>query len=1184
MYLKKLEMKGFKSFADKTNIDFNSGISCVVGPNGSGKSNITDAVRWVLGEQKVKSLRGSKMEDIIFSGTKDRKKLGFAEVSLLFDNSENFFEIDFNEVKVTRRVFRSGDSEYLINNTLCRLKDIKEIFVDTGLGTDGYSIIGQGKIDSILSTNKDERRQIFEEAAGIVKYKNRKKESERKLENTDLNLLRVDDILSELKERLDPLKEESEKAKVYLELSKELKDVEVNVFLSNIDKINEKLNSIKNDEIDYGYKTDVDSKQLLELKKIERTLLKEIDELTLAISASKENHFEILNNVKELEGEESLYNEKISNLNKNLTRIENEIIVLEKEKNEFSNNIKSLNLNKDKISSESTEIENDFNVLSEKYEKKNNKIKEIEVGNEKIKTYAIDLLNQIERKKSETISNERIISTFIGSVNDIKEKLSIKMNRLSQNEEEIILIEKNINNLKKKFNDNSFRKTNLDSENRALIAQIGEKELVLNNAHNRITEITTEKKILVQMEKEHEGFDYSVKTAMKFIDNKKGFYGVVASLIELPKKYEKAIEITLGKSLQNIVCESASSAHTVIDYLKKEKKGRVTFLPIQSIKKYSKLRIDNSLLKVDGYIGVASELVNYDEKFNSVFSYLLGKTVIVRDYKVATLISKNFNTNFRIVTLDGEIINQSGSITGGSYKTKISNILSRKRKIKELELELDSIEKIFLKNKSEIELLKKNKFKLEEKIKLIFEELEELKINSINKNNEFENLKKDIYEMKKQIENNNKEIISLNREIESILDKNDKLDEEMNNLALEKNQLDAKLSSFLSDGSIIVSELNKLEEEITEKKIVIATYKEKIDNFILEIDRNKSEYIKTENLVKIKFEEINLAKLEKNASLAKLDEIMIKLAKLFKDKVNASELAEINKNEVATLKVKYSEIQNKILKISNSIENIQKEIHHLELIKIKNETEKENITANLWEKYEMNIESANKFRSNLEIKYPLKVMNKLRKDIKNIGEVNVSSIEEYDDVSERYNFLYDQHKDLVTARKSLIEVIGGLEAKMIEKFKEALEQIDSHFDSIFKELFNGGHSKLIIEDMDDILSSNIEIVAQPPGKKLQSLNLLSGGEKALTAIALLFSILKIKPSPFCILDEIEAALDDVNVYRFANFLNHYTDKSQFIVITHRKGTMEVADSLYGVTMEEFGVSKIVSVKLSDVEK
>lgn len=1183
MYLKRLEMKGFKSFADKTEIDFESGVSCIVGPNGSGKSNITDAVKWVLGEQKVKSLRGSKMEDVIFNGTKHRKQLGLAEVSLIFDNTESFFPIDFQEVKVTRRVFRSGDSEYLINNSTCRLKELKELFMDTGLGTEGYSIIGQGKIDSILSTNKEERRQIFEEAAGIVKYKGRKKEAERKLETTKLNLLRVEDIFGELNDRIGPLKIESEKAKKYIEYSDELKTVEINVFLNNADRIDAKL--LKENEAEALLNTQIEekSKNLFELKSEQRDRNAKFETLNEIINTSKEMYFNAINRIKSLEGEESLLKEKLSNFNESMTRLETEITVSEKTIKAHEDDLSVVSHDRNQLKETMQSITKDIESIEKEYEEKAKSLSEQESLNDGLKAEIIDNLNQVEKHKSEIASLNMIIESFLSRIEEIDNSLDEVNNFIDQSSETMErfrtdLIKKELG-LEELINE----RDSIAHEYKNIMIDKNQIKVTINNLSSESVKLSTEKKMLEDMEKSHEGFDYSVKSAMKYVDSESlsGFYGAVASLMKLPPELETAIDISLGKSMQNIVCDSSKLAHRVINYLKKESKGRATFLPLDSVKNFGKPRIDNSLYKEDGFLGVASTLIDYDKKFTTIFEYLLGRTIIVKNYDAAIKISKNYDTRCKIVTLEGEVINTSGAITGGSFKAKISNILSRKRKIEETTKKLFEISNL---------IEEKNKVSQSYEIKLseietrgsqVADLIEENKQSVFRVKSDLSVLENEMKSKRETLEKNKSDKLRLNEEVNTSNLEIENTNEKIDKLVLRRDEIEAKLSVHSSDINSLVQSTEALKRSLTDKQIEEASIKEKLDSSEKEITRIESSIRSIEGEIKIKFGQLDDIKLLKDDALSDMDKVITELAEVFKSKDILTKESDEQKIELDELKTSLDKMLADIYTASSELDKLKEGFMAIEIKKAKLDTEKENIVTNLWEKYEMNISDAIVFRSDAHIENPTKVMNKLKKDIRALGDVSIHTIEEYEEVKEKYEFLKEQHDDLLKAAKSLQKVINGLEETMIAKFKETMEEVNRNFNEIFVDLFNGGTANLIPENEDEILDCNIEIIAQPPGKKLQNLNLLSGGEKALTAIALLFSILRIKPSPFCILDEIEAALDDVNVHRFAEFISNFTDKSQFVVITHRKGTMEVADSLYGVTMEEFGVSKLVSVKLEE---
>lgn len=1176
-------MKGFKSFADKTEIDFESGVSCIVGPNGSGKSNITDAVRWVLGEQKVKSLRGSKMEDVIFNGTKHRKQLGLAEVSLIFDNTESFFPIDFQEVKVTRRVFRSGDSEYLINNSTCRLKELKELFMDTGLGTEGYSIIGQGKIDSILSTNKEERRQIFEEAAGIVKYKGRKKEAERKLETTKLNLLRVEDIFGELNDRIGPLKIESEKAKKYIEYSEELKTVEINVFLNNADRIDEKLTKENNSETLLNTQIEEKSKVLFELKSTQRESNAKFETLNEIINTSKEMYFNAINRIKSLEGEESVLKEKLSNFNESMTRLETEITGNEKTIKAHNDDLTVVMHDRSELKSKIESINKDIESISNEYDQKAKSLSEHESLNEGLKSEIIDNLNQVEKHKSEIASLNMIIDSFVSRIEEIDLSLKEINEFINSSTRTMENLKFDLDNKDNALSELIEERDTIAIEYKNIMVEKNEAKLLINNLASESVKLSTEKKMLEDMEKSHEGFDYSVKSAMKYVESESlnGFHGAVASLMQLPAELETAIDISLGKSMQNIVCDSSKLAHRVINYLKKESKGRATFLPLDSVKTFGKPRLDNALVKENGYLGIASNLIKYDDKFKTIFEYLLGRTIIVKDYDAAIKISKAYDTRCKIVTLEGEVINTSGAITGGSFKAKISNILSRKRKIEDTGKKLLELADEIESKNAELLLFEKKLSEIESRGTVVADEIEDNKQLVYKVKSELSVLENEMKSKTSSHEKNHSDKSRLTEELEKsnieIVNTNEKIEK----LVLRRAEIESKLSLHSTDINELVNVTEALKRDLTAKQIEEASVKEKLDSSEKEITRMESSIRTIEGDIKVKFSQLDDIKTLKDDALNDMDKVMTDLAEVFKSKDILTKESDEQKIELEELKTSLDKMLADIYNESSELDKLKEGFMAIEIRKAKLDTEKENIVTNLWEKYEMNISDAIVFRSDAHVENPSKVMNKLKKDIRALGDVSIHTIEEYEEVKEKYEFLKEQHDDLLKAAKSLQKVINGLEETMIAKFKETMEEVNKNFNDIFVDLFNGGTANLVPENDEELLDCNIEIIAQPPGKKLQNLNLLSGGEKALTAIALLFSILRIKPSPFCILDEIEAALDDVNVHRFAEFISNFTDKSQFVVITHRKGTMEVADSLYGVTMEEFGVSKLVSVKLEE---
>ncbi|MCG8541012.1 MAG: chromosome segregation protein SMC [Clostridia bacterium] len=1187
MYLKKLEAHGFKSFADKIEIDFKNGITGIVGPNGSGKSNVIDSVRWVLGEQSPKTLRGSRMEDIIFNGTSHRKPLGMAEVSLTFNNSQGFLPIDYSEVTITRRLYRSGESEYLINKVPCRLKDIRELLMDTGIGIDGYSLIGQGQIDSILSNKPDDRRQIFEEAAGIVKFKSRKIEAERKLDNTNQNLIRIEDILGELESRVEPLKKQSEKAKAFLELSEELKDLEINMFLRDIDDVKRKL---KAEEEQFNIVETQHSNYLVKREGLGNNQLEcqnKIESLQNDIQDMKENYFEIINTTKKLEGDKVLYEEKIQNIENNISRIKGEI-------DSISIQDKDINIQLSSLLTESDELEN---LLSENNElllnenkKSQDMIRFITTHQEKSEDYkskVIEVLNSISSSKSEINSINAIKKNIVNRIQKIEDERHNLLDSERENLENLRLIEDEIDKIKNSLKEKTLEKEDLIAENNKYNNEYQTLLKTYESERNNLRDLQSERRLLEAMDKSYEGFSASVRKTLQLCQDQrgigKGVHGVVAELMSIPKEYEIAMEVALGYSMQNIVCNAEDDAKAIIKYLKENNLGRVTFLPLSNV--HSRQRDQEINFKVKdfkGYIGVASNLISCSKQYNSLFHYLLGKTLIVDNIDSALKISKLVR-KFKIVTLEGDVINPGGTITGGSYKSKISNVFSRKRKLVELGSKVSKLNNLVNQYGHDLKEYKNNLEDINEKLKINSSAAENIRLMLIRKENILSNIKNQGHSLNLSMETLKKELEELKGELS-----------DMEETVVKKQSLISSLKSEsieaeknIKDIEVLIEEKqresNSLNEYITSIKVNLASEKEKRDNVLKEISRIKSTInVWKDNKIN-KENELSKLEAEKESYMENLDSIIIS----------------INDNEILSKQIDYNvkkfdeekniwneknkDLIEKIEVIDTALNDLKESLHKIEVRRTRLELQYDNYIKKIWEKYELSYMDSLNYKKDIgDFNDASKRISHLNREIKKLGEVSLASIKEYEEVSERYSFLKSQKEDLIKAKESLKQVILELENTMKKQFIKSFHEINENFSVIFKELFSGGKAKLELEEDGNVLEGKIEIIAQPPGKKLQNLSLLSGGERALTAIALLFSILRTKPTPFCILDEIEAALDDVNIFRFADFLKEFTKNSQFIIITHRKGTMEIIDYLYGITMQEYGVSKVVSVKLSDV--
>ena len=1182
MYLKSLQLQGFKSFADKTTLQFMPGITAVIGPNGSGKSNISDAIRWVLGEQSMKSLRGSKSEDIIFAGTENRKSLGYAEASITIDNSDGKLPIEYAEVIVTRRIYRNGESGYYINKTPCRLKDVLELFMDTGIGKDGYSIIGQGKIDEILSNKSEDRRHIFEEAAGIVKYRIRKAESEKKLEQTKLNLLRINDILSEIESNIEPLKAQSEKAKKFLDLREELKNIEIGLFLHNIETYKEKLAEIiKDNEIFQNQKTDEELK-LQQMQENKNNLKQELDNLIEQTEQMQNIGLESSKKQEKLNSDINIANERIANNKENYDRYEKEIEeittkIKELQEEKIQKQEKKTNLysNKEKFQQELEKKEQELEELTSKLTKKETEIEEkkltVEQNTDKkyqitteINTQQINYENLEKREK--TVKEE--ISTTISELDSsrlTKEQISNTIYEIETKKNEIM---------------NQLEENNRKQQEITKKIKQYENEINKLSSENRIKDSRC--KFLIETEKEKEGYNKSVKSLLLACDKntnlKNGVNGVLAELITVDKEYETAIEMCLGASLQNVVTDTENDAKKLIEYLRQNNLGRASFLPVSAVKGK---KIDRLITNgISGVIGIASDLVKYNKKYEQIVLNLLGRTIIVDNMDTAIQLAKQNNYSYKIVTLKGDVINPSGAITGGSIAQKTVNILGRKREIEILTKEIRDInnkieqltkekEEFITETENILEILNNQENNLQETVIVYATSKEKLRI-----------IEENISKLEIKLDRLKEEDVKIDIQKDETLKLKQQKQQEIENLDKEIQELNIIINNFAELNKGNQKYIDDLNFDITNLKISVSSFDESensIDEIIERIDldiKNSNESIENKKLQREKIIEDNKL-LEENIEKTKAEIENIKQEVLNSgEKIEQLKQDRVNKNKQLEQTEQQIEEQFKI------IDDLKEQVSKIELRKSKIELELEQITNKMWEEYEITPNNATEYKKPENVAQVQKKVNTLRNEIKALGSINIDSIEEYKQTKERYDFLCEQRLDLENTSSKLKKVITDMTIIMKEQFETQFKIINKNFSEVFTELFGGGKAELILTDKENILECGIEIQVQPPGKKLQNMMLLSGGEKAFTAIALLFAILKINPAPFCVLDEIEAALDDVNVYRFAEYLKKFTSSIQFLVITHRKGTMEAADTVYGITMEENGISKLLSMKLT----
>lgn len=1186
MYLKSIEIHGFKSFANKIKFEFHNGITGIVGPNGSGKSNVADAVRWVLGEQKVKQLRGSKMEDVIFAGTENRKPLGFAYVAITLDNSDHKLDVDYEEVTVSRRLFRSGESEYMINGTQVRLKDVNELFYDTGIGKEGYSIIGQGQIDQILSGKPEERRELFDEAAGIVKFKIRKNQALKKLDDENQNLVRVQDILAELERQVGPLEKQCEKAKKYLLFKDDLKKYDVNMFLVEMEDIKNRLSDLdKKLEI---ATSDMNSsnEEFENIKKQYTKLEADLEEINNSIEAKKTMSTDTVLKIEKLEGRILVLKEQINSAKNNeefiATRVnaissdiakkEKDLTELCKEKDDNENVIQET------IKSQS-EITTDISVIKEEIENFDKEIAEhkaeiIEILNSKSmiksKLQRCDtLLEQINIRKSQL--NQKLIE-FQSEKENQESKIEELKAELDKVNDLIDELNKTVSEYRNDLND-------LRVENSKITKSISENRERYHKSKSNL-------EALKNITERYEGYGNSIKKVMELKENKKGIIGVVADIIKVEKKYEVAIETALGGNIQNIVTDTETTAKEIIEYLKKNKYGRATFLPLSSMTKKTGFN-NEDVFSDKGVLGLACDLVEIKKEYEGVTKYLLGKVVVVDTIDNAIALERKYRYSLRIVTLEGEYLNIGGSISGGAFKNN-SNLLGRRREIEELENKLkdlknekENLDKNLIENRSKTSVLndeldKINKALQEQNIAKNTLELN-LKQAKDRKNNidtEYQEYTAESGNIASEIGNINNNSLELNKELTNVEDRNSELEELIKQKSNNMDSINAKLvekTSLLEEINIEISSLKQKHEFLCEK---IQNSNNQISDLKNELEQIKNNSSENNNEISARIETIDgiTKEIEEGRKLIEKLNLEIEDLKNAKEKQNKDHKEFFDKREELSSRI--TQLDKEIYRLNSQKENLQE----------KNETK----INYMWNEYEITYRNAIELRDeSLNDKAELRnSIANLKRQIKELGDVNVNAIEEFKEINERYQFMKEQHEDLMRAKENLLKIIDELEVGMRKQFKEKFAEIQVEFDKVFKELFGGGAGVIELTEADDILDAGINIISQPPGKKLQNMMQLSGGEKALTAIALLFAIQNLKPSPFCLLDEIEAALDDSNVGRFANYLHKLTKHTQFIVITHRRGTMSAADRLYGITMQEKGVSTLVSVDLiaNDLDK
>ncbi len=1182
MFLKKIKIKGFKSFANTINLKFDIPITAIVGPNGSGKSNIVDAVRWVLGEQSAKNLRGSEMADVIFAGSEKLPPSSSAEVSLFLDNSERILDIETDEVKISREVTQDGSSDYLINDSKCRLKDVNELLMDTGLGNNSYSIVSQGKITQIINSKPENLRELFEEAAGISKHKSRKNDAEKRLDKTTANLQRIKDLVWELEKQFDKVKKDAKKAREYKKLKSELEEIEINLLLDKHDDYSEIISELK--EKKDSLEAEIDKKEKITSSKKEKLHNKKekLRDLEISYDDKKDEFYQLKTKSDEVKNRINIIEERKNNLKREKDELKNEVTNLKEDLTE----------KKDQLTKLENKFEKEKTKLDLWAEKKDGVEKDYEIRVEHLKKLRSELNKYRENLIEENVDINQLRRDF----DKLEEKIKYKQQVLSDQRDQKEQILKDKAQLENKVEKNN----KLQNETKEQIQQAQHEIEKLNNNLNKYQEQYDElenkyediqdklykkksrREFIEDLKKEYSGFYKGVKNILKESDRFPKLHGAVAELIDVKKEYETAIETTLGNKLQNVVVENDQTAKNCINYLKENKSGRATFLPINSIKSYGRINT-HSFNNEDGYLGLALDFVKFNEKYNKVMEYLLANTIIADNLDAAIKISNIIDKKHKLVTLEGDVIFPGGSVSGGSKQNKKNNLLSREREINELETEIEKFN-------DQIDEIVKKGLDIKDKIEKMEKRKDELKDSHQKLKLKLENLKENKKELKHQTDEINEKLTNIEQKIESGMEELSSLKEKKNNLSSlfeknsqnydeEKDIINQKQATIdkLSD------EIESLREKLTDVRVNFATQQEKLKSLDKEIN-NLNEAIQTN-------QESQTSKQERiediKEEIEDLSERKVKLLKQKEDFENKVEKASDDLEELDQsldkMRKEHEELEIEVEKLNEKLNNKKEELHQINLRYTRKNDKIESIEERLYNEYNFDIDN-DQYEERQRVENPDQVenrVNELREQISQLGSVNLGSIEEYEELKERLDYLHEQQSDLEEAKESITNIITRIEETMMDKFKTSFYQIKEEFEEVFVDLFNGGRAELSLVDEEALLDTGVEITAQPPGKKLKKLTLLSGGERALTAIALVFALLRVNPSPFYILDEIDAPLDDVNVVRFSNFLKEYTDFAQFIVVTHRKHMMTAVDNIYGLTMTDRGVTELVSLNLKE---
>ena len=1184
MRLKKLYIHGFKSFADRVEMTFEHGVTGVVGPNGCGKSNISDAVRWVLGEQSARQLRGSRMEDVIFNGTEKRRRMAYCEVTLTFDNEDRSLPSDYTEVAVTRRVFRTGESEYLLNGAACRLKDVVDLFRDTGIGRDGYSIVGQGRVGEILSQKSEDRRQVFEEAAGIVKYKARKSEAEKRLDNTEQNLSRIADIISELESRLEPLRLQSEDARKYLAMREEQKRLDLNVFLIRSERYQEKIAELRLTAENMRETLAQNEREQQALNERRESVQNQLSEREERAAELRESLQALIQEVEAQEGQANVLRERLAASRREQARVEDEKRAAEEGETGMRRRIETL---EGEIAREGEGVA----AREERQTALDRALEEAEAAAARLETEAEDAKERVIRFMNDMgdVKSEQARLTALG------EAIDRQLTSLSAGAEEDSRVTAD---LRRAVED---AEGVWDEENDRLKAlneaarEISERTRRAGEEYERLTaesqkllsikqELGSRLKLLTEMQRDYEGYNLSVKQVLMEAERRggAGVHGVVASILHAPQRLERALDMVLGGTLQNVVVDRDEDAKAMIEYLKRNRYGRATFLPISSIRGRTLDMGERRVLSMPGCVGLASEMVTYDPIYRGIVENLLGRTVIAEDLNSGIAIQRAGRYQFRLVTLDGDVMHSGGSMTGGSVQSRMTSLLSREREITESAENMKKLTEKLAQAQNQLKKGEEERAALKKERAQLFDDVHQQEIAVTRAEDHLARAREELNGHTGRAARVNEARAQLAEQKAEILSQLDALGQRRETTEDEGEALRKKAQALQTSLSEKRVALNAQRQEAGDARVALATAKRGFEALKQDLSRLNAQKGDAARALAEAAESLRAlaCRLKADEEALTTEEGRLELAR--RGLNGARE--DFQRADESRLKAQteLKEISESAERLRVATEEFTDRSHRAEMALSRAENDLEQMTARIWEDYQLTYEGAEPFRDpDFKLAESEKRLNTLRAAIRAMGPVNVSAMDEYRETSERYRELSAQRDDLERAKNDLLGIISELTGKMETQFRAQFEQLDVYFRQTFTELFGGGRAELRLEDPKDALNTGIEIVAQPPGKKLQMLSLLSGGERALTAIAILFAMLKLKPTPFCILDEIEAALDDANIDNFAEYLQTYSNKTQFVVVTHRKGTMSRCDALYGVAMEEKGVSKLMSVKLAD---